>query len=74
MTAVYRFIFCLVAFHSVQLNFGQRSSRIVGGHFAEKNQFPYLVAVLFNDRLRCGGNIIADNWILTAAHCVTEKP
>jgi len=49
-------------------------SRIVGGHDANRGQFPYHV-VLAN-RLSyfyfCGGTIITSRHILSAAHCVKE--
>ncbi|KRF97663.1 uncharacterized protein Dwil_GK28141 [Drosophila willistoni] len=46
--------------------------RIVNGKQAAEGQFPYIVflRVLLNDScLSCGGSIIANDWILTAAHC-----
>lgn len=45
-------------------------SRIVGGQFAEKNQFPYQVALLKDGRLYCGGSVLSKTWVVTAAHCL----
>ncbi|XP_019541836.3 serine protease SP24D-like [Aedes albopictus] len=47
--------------------------RIVGGQFAEnEKQFPYQAALFEHDEFKCGGSIIAEKWILTATHCITE--
>ncbi|XP_055611344.1 serine protease SP24D-like [Uranotaenia lowii] len=46
--------------------------RIVGGSFAEKNQFPHQIALFYDGKFRCGGSIIDSQWILTAAHCVLD--
>lgn len=53
-------------------NFKLDANRIVGGSFAEKNQFPHQIAIIFRGRLRCGGSIIKHNWVITAAHCVAD--
>lgn len=47
--------------------------RIVGGLLAEENQFPHQIAIIYKERLRCGGSIISPLWILTAAHCVADN-
>jgi secreted trypsin-like serine protease len=47
--------------------------RIVGGDVAADNQFPWQVAVYFDTSdgtFFCGGALIAENWVLTAGHCV----
>ncbi|CAB3377877.1 Hypothetical predicted protein [Cloeon dipterum] len=46
-------------------------SRIVGGeNVALQGEYPYLVALLFKNRTMCGGTILNENYILTAAHCI----
>ena len=45
------------------------SDKIVGGHEAKPNQFPWLVA-LFANAWFCSASLISDEWVLTAAHCV----
>lgn len=46
--------------------------RIVGGQNAEPNEWPW-IAVLFNaGRQFCGGSLIDDSHILTAAHCIAQ--
>jgi secreted trypsin-like serine protease len=50
---------------------------ILGGTVAAKGKYPWQVRLYtaMNDvRGRCGGTIIADQWVLTAAHCVVADP
>lgn len=51
-------------------------SRIVGGQEADINEYPWMVTVLSKSSggtELCGGSIISPNYILTAAHCVTDS-
>ncbi|XP_022911963.1 chymotrypsin-1-like [Onthophagus taurus] len=44
--------------------------RIVGGHLADVGQFPFQVGIVhITEGLLCGGTILTEWWILSAAHC-----
>uniref|UniRef100_A0A182K5W0 Peptidase S1 domain-containing protein n=1 Tax=Anopheles christyi TaxID=43041 RepID=A0A182K5W0_9DIPT len=47
-------------------------NRIVGGQLAEDTQMPYQIALFYQGSFRCGGSIIGDRHVLTAAHCVMD--
>uniref|UniRef100_A0A1B6M856 Peptidase S1 domain-containing protein n=1 Tax=Graphocephala atropunctata TaxID=36148 RepID=A0A1B6M856_9HEMI len=53
------------------------SIRTIGGRVAELGQFPWMAEIVVKDykgcdKHHCGGSIINDRYILTAAHCVYE--
>merc|ERR1712066_741419 len=43
--------------------------KIVGGYEAQENQWPWQVALFIDNAWFCGGSIISENYIMTAAHC-----
>jgi len=43
--------------------------RIVGGHEAGENEWPWQVALFIDDAWFCGGSLITDEYVMTAAHC-----
>ncbi|CAL4190386.1 unnamed protein product, partial [Meganyctiphanes norvegica] len=48
-----------------------RGTRIVGGQTTEVNEYPWQVALVSrgSSGVFCGGSLINDRWVLTAAHC-----
>ncbi|XP_046417491.1 transmembrane protease serine 9-like [Neodiprion fabricii] len=46
-------------------------TRVVGGVKASPNEFPWMAMVVANgSNLVCGGSLINDRYVLTAAHCL----
>lgn len=50
----------------------QDQERIVGGHNADLNEWPWIAALFNGGRQFCGGSLIDNIHILTAAHCVAQ--
>ncbi|XP_022097735.1 uncharacterized protein LOC110983096 isoform X3 [Acanthaster planci] len=46
-------------------------TRIIGGKNAQEGEWPWQAGMLFHGTFQCGGSLIAPQWILTAAHCVS---
>jgi len=46
--------------------------KIVGGTVVTPNSWPWQVALKYNGQLFCGGTLLDQNWVLTAADC--KKP
>jgi secreted trypsin-like serine protease len=47
-------------------------SKVVSGWPADEGEWPWIAALLNNDRQFCGGSLISRKHILTAAHCVAH--
>merc|ERR1711997_127081 len=43
--------------------------KIVGGFEAAENQWPWQVALFIDNAWFCGGALISENYVMTAAHC-----
>ncbi|KAG8454644.1 hypothetical protein GDO86_001022 [Hymenochirus boettgeri] len=48
--------------------------RILGGQDSKPETRPYMVSVQLDGVHECGGLLISDKWVLSAAHCATNKP
>ena len=46
--------------------------RIIGGKSAPPNRHPYVVSLQFHKNHICGGSLILNDVVLTAAHCLTN--
>jgi len=47
-----------------------RSGRVIAGDDATKGDWPWQILMLKYNRPGCGGTIISNRWVVTAAHCV----
>lgn len=54
-------------------NVQQQRLRIFGGSTSLPGLWPWQVALIVNDLFHCGASLIAENWVVTAAHCVYNR-
>lgn len=47
-------------------------SRVVGGRPSKPAAWPWMAAMYRDGMFHCGGVIITQHWVLSAAHCVHE--
>ncbi|NXG76429.1 TMPS5 protease, partial [Baryphthengus martii] len=46
------------------------TARVIGGTDVAPGRWPWQVSVYHGSQHRCGGSVLAREWIVTAAHCV----
>lgn len=51
---------------------GQPRGRILGGSEAQPHLRPYMASLQLDGEHICGGFLIAEQWVLSAAHCTEE--
>lgn len=51
---------------------GQPRGRILRGYEAEPHLRPYMASLQLDGQHVCGGFLIAEQWVLSAAHCTEE--
>lgn len=49
-----------------------KDPRVVGGIPSNPGAWPWLIALYQDGIFHCGGVILSDSWVLTAAHCVSQ--
>ena len=48
-------------------------TKIIDGTETSINEYPWTVSLQIADGHICGGSLISENWVLTAAHCIGKK-
>ncbi|XP_043454331.1 kallikrein-8 [Prionailurus viverrinus] len=71
--AVWIWTFLLLVLEAWTGHLRAQESKVLGGQECEAHSQPWQTALFQGVRLLCGGVLIDDNWVLTAAHCKKQK-
>ncbi|XP_063770451.1 serine protease ami-like [Pseudophryne corroboree] len=72
MTATY-LLSALVVVLCITSNDCRPRGRILGGEESALHSRPYMVSLQVNGTHQCGGLLISDEWVLSAAHCAIDS-
>ncbi|KAI4458505.1 polyserase-related [Holotrichia oblita] len=61
---------CILAVSVAFITPSKGNDRIVGGKAVNITDYPYQVAVYWMGKIWCGGSIIGEDLVVTAAHCI----
>jgi secreted trypsin-like serine protease len=64
------FVFNVENAGKVHVPLDKQHQRITGGSAADRGQFPWQAAIIIDSTYFCGGSLISNRIVLTAAHCV----
>lgn len=57
----------------IESKLGKVAPKIIGGGPAGQGQNRWITSLQYQGEHFCGGALVADDWILTAAHCVIDE-
>jgi secreted trypsin-like serine protease len=75
--AAFLLLLGLVCWQAPALAEDTDTEMVVGGSVAPEGKYPWQVRLytsMDDSKGRCGGTIVADQWVLTAAHCAVAEP